>query len=86
MPSANTENNFITMNYIKNTIEETKAGNVDKSYHLFNNTLDYFPTLNFIKEYIPAGNPEPYCFYLSWVSVDKSKMTDKYKPFVGLQK
>lgn len=86
MPSANTENNTIIMKYVKNTKQEDEEGNVDKSYHLFENTYDYFPTLYVMPEYIPAGNPEPYCFHLTWAPVDKSKMSDKYKPFEGMKK
>jgi hypothetical protein len=86
MPSANTENNIVNMDYIRNTDEENEAKNVDKSYHMFDTTVDYFPTLNVIKEYIPVGNPEPYCFHLSWAAVDKSKMSDRYQDFNGMNK
>ena len=60
MPSANTEDNIIIMNYIKNSQGEDKIGNVDKSYHRFMDTHDYFPAINVKKEYVPFGDPDPY--------------------------
>ena len=86
MPSANTENNLIYMKYVKNSQKEDEGKNVDKSYHIFENTFDYFPTITLQKDYIPYGDPEPYCFHLSWAVVDESKMPDKYKDFNGLHK
>lgn len=86
MPSANTENNLIIMDYIHNTKEENESGNVDKSYHLFSNTANYFPSLNFQPLYVPFGEPEPFCFHLSWTPADKVKLVDKYKEFEGLTK
>lgn len=86
MPSANTEDNIIIMNYIKNSQGEDKIGNVDKSYHRFMDTHDYFPAINVKKEYVPFGDPDPYWLYLSWATIDKSKMKDKYKPFLGMSR
>lgn len=86
MPSANTENNIIIMDYIRNTKEEQEGGNVDKSYHAFENTVDYFPSLNFYKEYVPFGDPEPFCFHLSWSPIDRSRISELYKPFEGMNR
>lgn len=86
MPSANTEDNIIMMNYIRNTKTEDEGGNVDKSYHLFSDTKNYFATLNIKEDYVPFGDPEPYCFHLSWATLETSKMADKYEPFDGLNK
>lgn len=86
MPSANTQNNILLMDYIKNTKEEDKGGNVDKSYHAISDTETYFPSITLKPEYVPFGDPDPYCFHLSWAGVDKAKMIDKYKPFDGMQR
>lgn len=86
MPSANTENNMIVMNYIKNTVDEDEAGNVDKSYHSFHNTLTYFPSLTLKEDYVPFGEPEPFCLHLSWAPITKSKMADQYVSMGGLNK
>lgn len=86
IPSANTENNIIIMDYMKNTVSESKKGNVDKSYHSFSDTESYFPSLTLKKEYVPFGDPDPYCFYISWSQVDKYKATDRYKPFSGMKR
>ena len=86
MPSANTENNMIMMSYIKNTEEEDDAGNVDKSYHSFHNTLTYFPSLTLKEDYVPFGEPEPFWFHLSWAPLTMSKMPDQYEAMGGLNK
>lgn len=86
MPSANTEGNIINMNYIRNTKEEDETGNVDKSYHVFSDTNDYFTSLTLKEEYVPFGEPEPYCLHLSWATLQDSKMVDKYRDFNGLNR
>ena len=86
MPSANTEENIVVMKYMKNTEDEDAGGNVDKSYHVFSDTESYFPSLRLKKEYVPFGDPDPYCLHLSWSPVDKSNMIDKYQPFVGMNR
>lgn len=60
MPSANTENNILVMNYVRNSPQEDQMKNVDKSYHLVSDTKTYFPTLTLKEEYVPFGEPEPY--------------------------
>jgi hypothetical protein len=86
MPSANTQNNIMLMDYIKNTKQENIGGNVDKSYHAITDTKTYFPSITLKKEYVPFGDPDPYCLHLSWAGADKSKMVNMYKPFGGMNR
>lgn len=49
------------------TEASTSAGSTtyyNKSLHIYNNTKDYFPTLNLNPEFIPAGDSKTLCINL----------------------
>lgn len=57
MPSQNTENNMLFMDWVSITTESEKSDSAasqnyfyNKSLHLYNNTVNYFPTLNLNSE------------------------------------
>lgn len=57
---------------------------VDKSdipYYTFNRSEHYFPTFEYTYETIPVGDPNPYCFWLSWTRKEESIFIDQFKPF-----
>lgn len=56
----------------------------NKSFHIYNHTKDYFPALNFLPEFIPAGDSKKLCINLSWIPAKMWRVYDKYKQIIGL--
>ena len=74
MPSQNTENNMLYMDWVSMTTESEKSDSAasqnyfyNKSLHLYNNTKDYFPTLNLNSEFVPVGESKQVCINIAWV-------------------
>ena len=57
----------------------------NKSLHIYNNTKDYFPTLNFNPEYIPVGDSKTLCLNVAWSPLKRWRVYDLYKQIVGLE-
>ena len=73
MPSQNTENNMLYMDWVSMTTESEKSDSAasqnyfyNKSLHLYNNTKDYFPTLNLNSEFVPVGESKQVCINIAW--------------------
>ena len=73
MPSSNTKKNVIFMNY-NNYTKKSK----DNSYHSFNNTRNYFASLRFDEEHVPAGDSKTVCVHALWTTVDHDQQIDTY--------
>lgn len=46
----------------------------------------HFPPLHFNKEYVPAGNSQPYCLHFEWNNMESFRQIDQYKHVQGLPK
>ena len=86
MPSQNTENNALFMDWVSMTTEaEGKEATSAQSYyykkslHIYNNTKDYFPTLNLDPGYIPVGNSMTLCINLAWAPAKMWRVLGMYK-------
>ncbi len=64
MPSANTKKNVIWMDYVNKT-----SSSKDTSYQLFSNTKNYFSTLHFDDNHVPAGDSKTVCVHALWTTV-----------------
>ena len=56
----------------------------NKSLHIYNNTKDYFPTLNLNPEYVPVGNSKTLCINLMWAPSRQWRVYEMYKNISGL--
>ena len=74
MPSANTKKNVIWMDYVNKT-----GRSKDQSYHLFNNTRNYFSALHFDDNHVPAGDSKTLCVHALWTTVAHDQQIDMYE-------
>ena len=51
----------------------------NKSLHIYNNTKDYFPTLNLNPEFIPVGDSKKLCINLAWAPSKMWRVYEMYK-------
>lgn len=66
---------------------ETESGNAataqnyyyNKSLHIYNNTKDYFPTLNLNPEFVPVGDSKTLCINLMWAPAKQWRVNEMYK-------
>ena len=73
MPSHNSQGNKLQMEWVSMTTESEKGNAAsaqnyyyNKSLHIYNNTKDYFPTLNLNPEFVPVGDSKTLCVNLMW--------------------
>jgi hypothetical protein len=73
MPSQNTEKNVLYMDWVSMTTDtegkdaaSSQSYYYNKSLHIYNNTKDYFPTLNLNPEFVPVGDSKTLCVNLAW--------------------
>jgi hypothetical protein len=86
MPSFNTEGNLLYMNWVSMTTEiesSDAAASQDyfynKSLHLYNDTRDYFPTLNLNPEFVPFGDSKQLCVNIAWAPLSKWRVSSMYR-------
>lgn len=91
MPSQNTEKNALFMDWVSMTTETEEKDSAssqsyyyNKSLHIYNNTKDYFPTLNLNPEFVPVGNSKTLCINLAWIPSKMWRVYDMYKQVTGL--
>ena len=86
MPSANSVDNTVQMDYVYVPSDLNIFNLDDKSYHAFNKTRTYFTSLTLKEEYVPFGDPEPYWINLQWTPVVKGSVTNQYQPFRNMNR
>ena len=74
MPSSNTKKNVIFMDYVNKT-----GKSKDQSYHNFNNTKNYFTTLRFDDNHVPAGDSKTLCVHVLWTTINHEEQIDEYE-------
>ena len=86
MPSQNTENNMLYLNWVSMTTgtERSDAAAAqdyfyNKSLHIYNDTRDYFPTLNLAPEFVPVGDSKQLCINLAWAPLMQQKVKALYR-------
>ena len=89
MPSENTRLNNIDMKWSNDTkllhnskIERKYSFN--ESFHMFEETTQYFPTLHFEEGEVPFGDSDYYCLYISWINKEQEGLNDLYDPVKNL--
>lgn len=85
MPSPNAQKNQLLMDWVNLTTENEKKDSpnsvnvFNRSLHFYNNTKNYFPTLNLQPEFVPVGDSKTMCINLAWTPKEKWRDYDKYK-------
>lgn len=86
MPSANSEKNILYMDWVSMTTETEQKDATSlqsyyykKSLHIYNNTKDYFPTLNLNSEFVPVGDSKKLCVNLMWAPAKQWRVYEMYK-------
>ena len=86
MPSQKTEGNAQFMDWVSMTTDteykdsaSSQSYYYNKSLHIYNDTNDYFPPLNFNSEYIPVGDSKTMCVNIGWAPQRKWRVVDMYK-------
>lgn len=56
----------------------------NKSLHIYNNTKNFFPTLNINPEFIPVGDSRTFCLNLAWSPLKRWRVFDMYHQITDL--
>lgn len=43
-----------------------------------NSFENYFPSMQFFKEYLPLGTSKPFCLHLDWIKKEQASLLDRY--------
>lgn len=82
MPSHNSAENLIVMDWSNHTQKEELShaltashNHYAKSYHFYNHTHNYFPTLRLFPDSVPVGNSKKMCLHVKSVAKEDEKQT-----------
>jgi hypothetical protein len=86
MPSRSTGQDTLYLDWVSMTTEtEEKDATASQSYyynrslHIYNNTKDLFPTLNYNPEFVPVGDSKTLCINLMWAPAKYWRVQTMYK-------
>mmetsp|Transcript_5683 Transcript_5683/g.5185 ORF Transcript_5683/g.5185 Transcript_5683/m.5185 type:complete len:167 (+) Transcript_5683:55-555(+) len=91
MPSFNTYRNMADMKFSHDSSitsevsDELDTERIDSGDWFFYNdtTPNYFPTLYFDEEHVPAGDSQTYCIFLKFIELEHAHKKDHYRNFTG---
>ena len=87
MPSQNTEDNKVMMDYKDGEVEKSgaeeqfdpdTAEDISPDYFKMDDWANYFASPKLTEDYIPIGSGKPLCLHLEWIKKAQSLQVDRY--------